>query len=55
MTARPVGREDLGSMIWKDADLLAQPQVMCCNREPQADKHAGKSAIYTASLFEIYR
>jgi hypothetical protein len=42
-------------MIWKDVDLLAQPQVMCCNREPQADKHTSKSAIYTAPLFGIYR
>lgn len=51
MTARPVRREDPGSMIWKDVDLLAQPQVICCGREPQADKHAGKSATHTTSLF----
>lgn len=42
-------------MIWKDEDLLAQPQVMCRNQEPQDNKQAGKSAIYTANLFGIYR
>lgn len=33
------------AMIWKDADLLAQPQVMCYVREPKADKHECKSAV----------
>lgn len=31
-------RRRSGVMIWKDADPLAQPQVMCRDREPQADK-----------------
>ena len=45
--ARRPASEDLESMIWKDADLLAQPQVMCYDREPQADKLEGKSAACT--------
>ena len=42
-------REDLELTIWKTVDLLAQPQVMCCDREPQADKYAFKSAVCTRS------